>query len=62
MNKLHTLKHGNNAEIVKDLVFNEIPDLEILFPENTFLASRASHTLALSLSLLKFEKRFRKGY
>ena len=26
LNKLHTLKHGNNAEIVKKLAFNKMPD------------------------------------
>ena len=59
MNELRTLKHENNAEIVKmKLKFQT----ENTFSRslNTFLASRVSHTVTLILSLLKFEQRFEK--
>ena len=57
------LKHGNNAEIMKTWFSMNCQTRKYLFKEfKYFFSIGVSHAVALlSLSLLKFEKRFRKG-
>ena len=63
LNKLHRLKHGNNAEIVKTLLSMKCQTRKYFFKESTYdFSSRVLPTVALNLSLMKFVKRIRKGY
>ena len=63
LNKLHTLKHGDNAESVKTW-FSMKCQTSKYFSQKLkyFFSIRVLHTVLLSVSLLKFEKRIRKGY
>ena len=60
---INTLKHGNNAEIVKTSFSMKCETRKYFFQELKYVFSiGVSHTVALlGLLLLKFEKRFRKG-
>ena len=63
LNSLHTLKHGNNAEIVKTWFSLKCQTRKYFFQElKYFFSIRVSHKIELRLSLLKFVKRIRKGY
>ena len=58
------LKHRNNAEIMKTWFSMNCQTKKYLFHEfKYFFSIRVLHAVALlSLLLMKFEKRFQKGY
>ena len=62
LNKLNTLKHRNNAEMMKTWFSIKCQTREYFFQQlKYFFSMRVLHTVALlNPLLLKFEKRFRK--
>ena len=64
LNKLNTLKHGNNTEILKTWFSMNCQTTKYLFQEfKYFFSIGVSQTEALlSLLLLKCEKLLQKGY